>query len=271
MRTKALLIAAAALAAGVITSQAQVYSQNIVGYVNESQTGNLDTFVLPLDLANGNSATNIFPNVYNAGNGYGPLDGNILLVWNGATFVSYVFDSLKATGFGDKTDTSSPVATGTQLQSPTLNPGQTVFIDNVNGSVTNTLVGTVHVDSAATGAETVGNTTNIVGGNLQFLASKLPIAGGISSVLNLTNAYNASLGYGPLDGNIVYVPNIGAGGFTSYTEYVFDSLKSTGFGDKTDTSSPVAGGTALPEPQIPVGTGFFMDNVNGVFIWDQSL
>src|ERR1700744_2623354 len=34
MRTKTLLIAAAALAAGVISSEAQVYSQNIVGYIN---------------------------------------------------------------------------------------------------------------------------------------------------------------------------------------------------------------------------------------------
>jgi hypothetical protein len=272
MRTKTLLIAAAALAAGVISSQAQpVYSQNIVGYVNLPQTGNLDTFVTPLDVAGGNSATNIFQNVYNAGLGYGPLDGNILLVWNGSTFVTYVFDSLKPTGFGDKTDNNSPTASGTALQSPILNPGQSVFIDNVAGATTNTIVGTVHVDFAATGSQVVGSTTNIVGGNLQFLSSKLPIAGGISSVLNITNAYNPSLGYGPLDGNILYVPNIGAGGFTGYTEYVFDSLKSTGFGDKTDNNSPQASGTALPQPIIPVGGGFFMDNVSGVFTCNQSL
>jgi hypothetical protein len=34
MKSKTLLIAAAALVAGVITSEAQVYSANIVGYVN---------------------------------------------------------------------------------------------------------------------------------------------------------------------------------------------------------------------------------------------
>ena len=34
MRTKTLLIAAAALVAGVVSSEAQVYSANIVGYVN---------------------------------------------------------------------------------------------------------------------------------------------------------------------------------------------------------------------------------------------
>ena len=34
MRTKTLLIAAAALAVGITSSEAQVYSQNVVGYVN---------------------------------------------------------------------------------------------------------------------------------------------------------------------------------------------------------------------------------------------
>jgi hypothetical protein len=146
-----------------------------------------------------------------------------------------------------------------------------VFIDNVNGATTNTVVGTVHVDFAATGSQTVGTTTNIVGGNLVFLASKLPVAGGVESVLQITNVYNAGNGYGPLDGNEVFVPIIGAGGFTGYAGYTFDSLKSTGFGNLADApNSPTASGPALPEPQIPVGGGFIMDNVNGVFTWTQS-
>jgi hypothetical protein len=272
MRTKALLIAAAAMAATVITSEAQVYSQNIVGYVNLPQVGNLGTFALPLDAAGGNSATNVFPNVYSVANGYGPLDGDTMLIWNGASFTTYVFDSLKTTGFGDKTDNNSPQSTGVALPTPTLSPGQLVFIDNLNGAFTNTVVGTVHVDFAATGTQTVGVTTNNVGGNDQFIASKLPIAGGLSSVLGITNVYNAANGYGPQDGNIVYVPNIGAGGFTGYTEYVFDSLQPTGFGNKTDNNSPETGTQfASPEPVIPVGGGFLIDNINGSFVWTQSL
>src|SRR5258708_2807982 len=40
MKTKTLLIAAAALAVGIISSQAQVYSQNVVGYYNVPVGGN---------------------------------------------------------------------------------------------------------------------------------------------------------------------------------------------------------------------------------------
>ena len=47
---KTLLIAAAALAAGVVTSQAQVYSANVVGYVNAVIPANQLTLVAnPLD------------------------------------------------------------------------------------------------------------------------------------------------------------------------------------------------------------------------------
>src|ERR1700733_540872 len=51
MKTKTLLIAAAALAAGVMSSQAQgVYSQNIVGYVNLSISNGFNLVNIPLDL-----------------------------------------------------------------------------------------------------------------------------------------------------------------------------------------------------------------------------
>jgi hypothetical protein len=63
MRTKTLLIAAAALAVGIISSEAQVYSQNVVGYINLTVTNHtfamvanqLDTGSNTLDnvLANG--------------------------------------------------------------------------------------------------------------------------------------------------------------------------------------------------------------------------
>ena len=41
MRTKTLLSAVAVLAASLAISKAQVYSQNVVGYVNTTLTGNL--------------------------------------------------------------------------------------------------------------------------------------------------------------------------------------------------------------------------------------
>lgn len=81
MRTKTLVVAAAALAVGIISSQAQVYSQNIVGYYNLTVPGNGYTLVgQQLNLDNTNSISSIFggglvsdPNAVN---------NTELLLWN---------------------------------------------------------------------------------------------------------------------------------------------------------------------------------------------
>src|ERR1035437_3613111 len=109
---KTLLIAAAALAAGIITSQAQpVYSQNIVGYVNVPAAVGFTAMDNPLNNNGNNSATNLF----NATSGAN--DGSIILQWAGTHYTQVVFDSSKVTGFTD-------VATGSQtLPPPILAPG----------------------------------------------------------------------------------------------------------------------------------------------------
>ena len=59
MRTKTLLIAAAALAAAVTSSQAQstVYSQNIVGYINTSLAPGYNLVANQLNVNNTNGAS----------------------------------------------------------------------------------------------------------------------------------------------------------------------------------------------------------------------
>ena len=139
---KTLLIAAAALAAGVISSQAQVYSQNIVGYVNVPVNGGYTAVTTPLDVGN-NSVTNYFD--YTSG----ANDGSIIATWAGTHYVQTMFDSTKSTGFTD-------AASGTQtLPPPVLAPGQGWLFNNQNASNTITFAGTVHVDGA-------GASTNIV-------------------------------------------------------------------------------------------------------------
>src|SRR5208283_632234 len=61
MRTKTLLMAGAALALSLATSQAQVYSANIVGYANVVLAGNGEYTMVanPFDDGNGNQVTNI--------------------------------------------------------------------------------------------------------------------------------------------------------------------------------------------------------------------
>jgi hypothetical protein len=59
MRTKTLLITAAALVAGIASSNAQVYSANVVGYAQVVLNGGFNLIANPFDDGNGNHLTNL--------------------------------------------------------------------------------------------------------------------------------------------------------------------------------------------------------------------
>lgn len=239
---KTLLIAAAALAASVISSEAQVYSQNIVGYVNKPLPLGYSSVAVPLNAAGGNALTNTIPN-------NGALDGASLFIFNGVKFTTYTFDSTFPTGFGNDTDS-------VQAQPPVMDPGLGFYINNNTGvALTNTFVGTVAVNSLP------GTTTNTFAAGKTFAGSILPISGGISSVMGFANTGGA------LDGTQVFVPNISGGGaIQGYTTSTFDSGFGTGFGNATDSAQ-------APEPTIPVASGFIYDNNAGLgpVVWTQTL
>jgi len=241
---KALLIAGAALAASVITSQAQaVYSQNIVGYVNQVYPNGFTSIANTFELNSGNSLTNLIPNPT------GALDGAFAYVWNGAGYTTYQFDSGKATGISDITDTQT-------LTPPTIVPGQMFFLLNNTGvAMTNVVTGTVHVDGTGTGS--IGVNTNVLALGYNFISSKFPITGGVSSVLGITNN-------GALDGAFIYLPAITNGTFYGYNTLQFDSGKATGFSDATDVPT-------VPEPTVNLGTGLILLNNTGTtYNWVQS-
>jgi hypothetical protein len=240
---KTLLIAAAALAAGVISSQAQVYSQNIVGYVNQPLKAGFNTVANPLDNSTGNTLTNLVPGIVT-----GAYDGSLIYVWGGSSYTVYYVDSTQG-GLNDSGDNGN-------VPSPTVNPG-TSFFFSANATNNVTFVGTVHVDGAGASTNVVGVTTNTWTG-LQFVSSKLPIGGGISSVLGLPT------GSGQLDGSLIYVPNIVSGGVHGFNTYYIDStLGGNGIADSGDNN-------LVAEPIIPVGGGFFITHT-GPFSWIQSL
>jgi hypothetical protein len=246
---KTLLIAAAALAAGVISSQAQaVYSQNIVGYVNVPTVAGYTALANPLNQNGNYSATNLFDAVSGAN------DGSILLTWTGTKYKQTAFDSTSATGFSDP-NTFAP------LPAPILPPGQGFLFNNQNGSNTVTFTGSVYVDGPGASTNIVGVTTNILSSSSVYIlpSSKISIGGGISSVLGLVNVGGA------LDGSVVLVPNIIGGAIHGYKQYAFDSSSATGFSDP-NTFAPLA------EPVIPVGGSFLFSNQTGApIVWIQSL
>jgi len=176
MRTKTLLMAGAALALSLATSQAQVYSANIVGYANVVIAGNGSYTLVanPFDDGNGNNLTNLMnsalPNAsqvltWDPIAGYSTYQkGGTAHLWNGNT---------------------------------SLTPGIGFFVRNGNvggGSpvVTNTFVGTVIVN--------VGNSvTNQVALGYSLQGSPIPYAGNVA-VLTQTGG-DPNMDFGDVVGN----------------------------------------------------------------------
>jgi hypothetical protein len=138
MRTKTLLIAAAALAAGVLSTQAQpVYSQNVVGYVNQVIPGNgaQSLLVNPLQ-GTTNDAEQIITSLQG---------GENILLWTGGGYQVFNYNAgLKAQGYpSDWIDGGGATIPGnipdpangvTWVPNPQISVGQAVFYQNPNGA-----------------------------------------------------------------------------------------------------------------------------------------
>jgi hypothetical protein len=148
MRTKTILSVAAALAVGAFAAQAQsnVYSVNIVGYVNQVlPAGQLVAVANPLD-----NGTNDLNSVFG-----GVAKTSVAQFWNGSGFTP----SQKG-GTGWSPNTATPVGMG-------------LFISSAQ-DVTNTYVGEVVVGPGE-------NVTNSLPVGLSLVGSPLPMAGTLNS------------------------------------------------------------------------------------------
>jgi len=134
MRTKTAILAAAAIAAGALSSQAQnVYSLNVVGYIN--LTLNPGYNLIANQLVGADTKLNtVFGTSF-------AQDGNSVLTWNAATQnfnqpdTFYTAATAGTAGWYDASFNPSTT---------TVNPGTAVFFQNVASSpVTVTLVGQV--------------------------------------------------------------------------------------------------------------------------------
>jgi len=160
MNTKTLLIAAAALAAGVMTSQAQVYSQNIVGYINVPLAAGFNLIANQLDADGTGTNNNIYTTV-----GTNFPSGTQVLSWGGSAFVTSKLGGTGKWSVNNQTVTNS------------MNPGSGFFI-NVAAPTNVTFVGNV-----ITGT----NSYPVVAG-FQIVAPSGPVAGTIDT----TNGYKPS-------------------------------------------------------------------------------
>jgi hypothetical protein len=117
MRTKALILSAAVAVAGIIGTQAQVYSVNVVGYVNLALPEGFSLIANQLD----NGSGNLVPDVL-----AGVPEGTVVYKWTASGYVQNTLD------FGEWT-----------FPDMTLAPGEGAFVLLPAGGASVTLVGEV--------------------------------------------------------------------------------------------------------------------------------
>ena len=275
MRTKTTILSAVALAAGLASASAQVYSANIVGYANVKITGSSAYTMIanPLLGAVGSNPTNgileVIPTL---------VGGETLLNWTGSGYNIYNYNAgAQAGGFpSDWTDGGGVPIPGRVYnatadlyfapQEPQMPQGKGFFLQNPNPSYTNTFVGTVvksntvPIPIAGSSAYTMLGAVAPIGGNstgvLPFLA--IPLQGGETALLWTGSGY------------YVYNYNAGAqaGGFPSdWTDGGGVPIVGRIYNATADLYfAPTTNG-----PPVAVGSGFFLQNPNATYNWTQSL
>ena len=218
-------MAAAALAAGIITSQAQpVYSQNIVGYVNIPLVAGQLQVVAPALDADGTGTNSTITTVFGTNN---VSIGDVIFAFNG---VGYDVLNYKTVGHGATAVTGWYLGSALDNSYP-LNPGEAVFYSSA-ANETNTQVGVVLQGTNLPNAYIAG------AGGISLVSSVVPLAGGLTT----------QLGYNPSIGDVVFSYN-GLG----YDVY---NYKTVGHGATAVTGWYL--GSTLAEPQIPIGGGVWL-------------
>jgi len=125
MRTKTLLLTVALAAAGVASSMAQVYSVNLVGYINKQVPAGFVMIANQLNNGTGNKVVDLIPN---------PPEGTFIYKFNGATYdiISFVDGAYEGSALN-----------------MTMAPGEGVFIKSPSAH-TATFVGEVMLSSDVT-------------------------------------------------------------------------------------------------------------------------
>ena len=244
MRTKTLLLAAAAFAAGLFNSQAQtpVYSQNIVGYANIPFPSATYTLMAnPLNYDNTNIATTILPSfmISSPGND-NQYDDFQVITFVGGHYVGYTYD--QDAGWEDFSGSFS-------VTPPVLAPGQGFFINNPGASTNITFTGTVTPGPGGT------NTLLLPSASYALIASPLPEAGALNN--------NTNLNFPLQDLGQTYILTFVGGHYTGYT-YDTSVNPTTGWCDFSDS-------VAVPTPTFSVGQAFFYLNAGNPTNWVQTL
>jgi hypothetical protein len=168
MRTKLLLSAAVLGVAGMIAASAQVYSVNVVGYINVPVPAGFSMIANQLDNGSGNTVADLLP---------APPEGTAIYKFVGGSYVINAFE------FGEWS-----------IPAMSLSPGEGAFILNPTAETFNALF---------VGEVKQGSLTTVLTQGFQIVASQVPQSGALDTELGFPVAEgdvvyqfdNASGGY----------------------------------------------------------------------------
>jgi len=257
---KTLLIAAAALAASVISSQAQVYSQNIVGYYNVTvPTNGYSLIGNQLDIGDG---TNGISSVFSSGlvSDSNDSTNTQILLWNysvQAFQTLYYFNAADAAADWGGTSAGWYDQAGTFYNTP-VPPGTSAFLLNFQNKATPltvTLVGTV---PQATNIYTIKP-------GLNFIGLTDPVVTNLcGSLANFSGTSDPN----DVNNDQILVWNGAVQAFQ--TLYYFNAADAAADWGGTSAGFYDQGGTFYPLA-LPVGSGFFINHVvAGNETWTNS-
>jgi hypothetical protein len=175
MRTKTALLTATLVAAGVASSMAQsnVYSVNIVGYVNLTVTPGYNLISLPIQNADPTSSINSVLTNSSYNGSYVPASaGTAVFTWNGHGFNQPMY----AGGDGNWYD-----QTGVTLQTNPLVPGQGFFLQmpSTNVQIGNGETPKTNLTFTLVGSVLTGTNSYPVTAGYNFYGNFLPISGNL--------------------------------------------------------------------------------------------
>ena len=292
---KTLLMAAATLAAGIISSQAQVYSQNVVGYINQPIPANRYEIVgsqlvggSDVGQSNGDINSTLGAGLIsspvpvtggNPGQDPGLSTNTQILVFNGVSFTTYFyFNQADATSWQGAASPAGWYTAGGVAAAANLTAGKAAFIYNHSSfAATATTVGTVrqgtNVVSIAPGFNLLClqepiSTNTVVDGNGNALSYGLPI--GMTSSNCIAAAANSPT---TTTQDSIQVWN----GVSFTTFFYFNQADATswensyGAGPTFPAGFYDAGGTAMPAGNYPtVNQGFFLKHLGSAINWTNS-
>jgi hypothetical protein len=245
---KTLLIAASALAASIISSQAGVYSQNVVGYANVPAVSGKNTMMAcQFKVGVSNGVNEVF--------GESLPPSSEVLTYSAGTYNIALFDNTQGAGQPEwyQSDDATPLA-----PLPTLPPGQGFFLI-AQGAYTATFAGAIAVN--------VGTSNNmvLVSGKNNLVASAVPYAGAVTNGNSSTGGPNLN-NLPPSSELLFYTPS-------GYVIALFDNTQGAGQPNwyQSDDATPyVDAATGGNVPTIAVGQGFFIIP-QGPYTWTTGL